>query len=363
MKCDTTGPSEAGAAARPGPAAPECDQFARTENGTSAMPTQRQISAFDSGHPDVERVLDRVDSVVVGKRHVAERMVCALIADGHVLLEDVPGVGKTLLAKTLAEALALSFARIQFTPDLLPSDILGVSVWDPSAGRFRFQPGPVFTNILLADEINRTSPRTQSALLEVMEERQVSLDGESRPVPDPFVVIATENPIEYEGTFPLPEAQLDRFLFRLRVGYPDVEEEVELLRRLEPRGAPAPVPEPVLSRRELLALREQARRVHVAESVLRYMSQLADRTRRHPDVYLGASPRAVVQWLRAAQAWALMRGRSFVIPDDVRLLASDVLGHRLVPRAGLGQSDRQQTAQAILGEILATVPAPAGDAR
>ena len=327
------------------------------------MPSHRQIPAFDSGHPDVERVLEYVDTVVVGKRHVAERMVCALIADGHILLEDVPGVGKTLLAKTLAQALALSFARIQFTPDLLPSDILGVSVWDPSTARFRFQPGPVFTNILLADEINRTSPRTQSALLEVMEERQVSLDGESRPVPDPFIVIATENPIEYEGTFPLPEAQLDRFLFRLHVGYPDVEDEVELLRRQERRSSSQGGQEAVLSRLELLALREQARRVHVAESVLRYMGQVADRTRRHPDVYLGASPRAVVQWLRAAQAWALMRGRSFVIPDDVRLLAPDVLGHRLVPRSSLGRADRQQIAQALVREILQAVPVPSGEPR
>jgi MoxR-like ATPase len=326
-------------------------------NSQSLSSDNRNVN-LDPGHPACEQVLAAIDQVMVGKRSVAERLLCALIAGGHVLVEDVPGVGKTMLAKTLAHALALNFSRVQFTPDLLPSDLLGVSVWDPGVSAFSFRPGPVFTHLLLADEINRTSPRTQSALLEVMEENQVTVDGRTYPMEAPFVVVATENPIEYEGTFPLPEAQLDRFLFRLQMGYPSQAEEQELLLRLahhHPLGAM----EAVMHRDTLLALREQARSVDVARSVIQYLAEILARTRRHPQIYLGASPRAGLALLHAVQAWALMHGRDFVIPDDVRELALDVLAHRLIPRGG-PRRDSHDTVRRIVEEILAAIPVPSG---
>jgi len=323
------------------------------------MDAKTEAVAFDPGHPSVEKLLDNIDRVIVGKREVAKRLVCALIAGGHVLLEDVPGVGKTLLAKTLAQSLSLDFSRVQFTPDLLPSDVLGVSVYDPGERAFAFRPGPIFTNLLLADEINRTSPRTQSALLEIMEEEQVTVDGHTYPVPPPFMVVATENPSEYAGTFPLPEAQLDRFLFRLHMGYPTPQEEVDLLQRVQRDVGTGPV-EPVMTQAEILALRRAAHEVRAQDSVLRYLALLSQHTRDQSRLYLGASPRAMVALLRAAQAWALMQGRSYVVPDDVRLLVPDVLIHRLIPRGGV-RREGQAVVKEIVDDILSKVPVPAGD--
>jgi MoxR-like ATPase len=325
------------------------------------MSKNMTVDELDSGHPLVARVLDNIDQVIVGKRAVAERLLCALIAGGHVLLEDVPGVGKTMLAKTLAASVHLSFSRIQFTPDLLPSDILGVSIYDPGERQFRFRPGPVFSNLVLADEVNRTSPRTQSALLEVMEEKQVTVDGQTYPMEEPFCVVATENPIEYEGTFPLPEAQLDRFLFRLRMGYPDTEEEYQLL-KAQRHTDPFTAVTPVMDQAQLLQLRRESRQVDVQEPVLRYLTHIVERTRDHQRIYLGVSPRASLALLHASQAWALMRGRRYVVPDDVRRLAPDVFTHRIIPRGG-SRRDSHQVVQEVVSDILQKAPTPTGDFR
>jgi MoxR-like ATPase len=325
------------------------------------MSKNMTVDELDSGHPLVARVLDNIDQVIVGKRAVAERLLCALIAGGHVLLEDVPGVGKTMLAKTLAASVHLSFSRIQFTPDLLPSDILGVSIYDPGERQFRFRPGPVFSNLVLADEVNRTSPRTQSALLEVMEEKQVTVDGQTYPMEEPFCVVATENPIEYEGTFPLPEAQLDRFLFRLRMGYPDTEEEYQLL-KVQRHTDPFTAVTPVMDQAQLLQLRRESRQVDVQEPVLRYLTHIVERTRDHQRIYLGVSPRASLALLHASQAWALMRGRRYVVPDDVRRLAPDVFTHRIIPRGG-SRRDSHQVVQEVVSDILQKAPTPTGDFR
>lgn len=325
------------------------------------MSTRHETSHMDPGHPQINRVLDNIDQVMVGKRAVAERLVCALIAGGHVLLEDVPGVGKTMLAKTLAQSLALNFSRVQFTPDLLPSDVVGVSIYDPGARQFSFRAGPIFAHLLLADEINRTSPRTQSALLEVMEEGQVTVDGHTYPLDEPFTVVATENPIEYEGTFPLPEAQLDRFLFRLHMGYPTAEEEFQLLKRVQHRD-PLEDVTPVIQRDQLLRLREASREIHVSDHLLRYIGQIVERTRDHPRIYLGASPRAAIALMHASQAWALIKGRSFVVPDDVRVLIADVLAHRIIPRGG-ARRESLGIIEDVLADILNRVPIPAGEIR
>ncbi len=325
------------------------------------MSTKLTVDELDPGHPLVLRVLNNIDQVIVGKRSVAERLLCAVIAGGHVLLEDVPGVGKTMLAKTLAASLHLHFSRVQFTPDLLPSDVLGVSIYDPGEREFRFRPGPVFSNLILADEVNRTSPRTQSALLEVMEEKQVTIDGKTYPMEEPFCVVATENPIEYEGTFPLPEAQLDRFLFRLRMGYPDAEQEFELLKS-QSHNDPFSQVNPVVNREQILQLRRESREVEVQDNVLRYLGHIVERTRDHQRIYLGASPRASLALLHAAQAWALMRGRHYVVPDDVRQLAPDVFAHRLIPRGG-SRRDSFQVVQDVVADILQKAPPPTGDVR
>jgi MoxR-like ATPase len=332
----------------------------RETPGKPTGPISRDVtaSALDPGHPEVNRVLDLIDRVMVGKRPVAERLLCALIAGGHVLIEDVPGVGKTLLAKTLAWAVSLTFSRVQFTPDLLPTDLLGATVWDPASRTFSFRPGPVFTQLLLADEINRTSPRTQAALLEVMEENQVTVDGHTYPLDPPFMVVATENPIEYEGTYPLPEAQLDRFLFHLAMGYPTPAEERTLLARMAGTN-PLDIVGPVMSRDAVMELRAAARSITAAPPVLAYVAELAKRTREHPQLYLGASPRAAIALLHAGQAWALMHGRSYVIPDDIRALAVDTWVHRLIPRQG---ASRLSVAAHVLQEIITDTPIPQGDA-
>jgi MoxR-like ATPase len=291
---------------------------------------------------------------VIGADEPLRLIVTALLADGHVLVEDVPGTGKTLLARAVGRALALETNRIQGTPDLLPVDVTCSSLYE--GGSLRFAPGPVFTNVLLVDEINRATPRTQSALLEAMQERQVSIEGTTRPLPDPFIVLATQNPIEFEGTFALPQAQLDRFLLRIRIGYPDEPSERTIARRYQGAAEPLDAIEPVLDGPGLIAFRDRVRRIRVADEVEAYGVAVVRATRAHPDLLFGASPRASVALYRAAQAAAFLAGRDFVMPDDIKALAAAVLGHRLV--VDLDRSLRGASAEAALTEILATVPVP-----
>jgi MoxR-like ATPase len=305
---------------------------------------------------DIARALQAsISRVIVGKVETAELLLVALLSQGHVLLEDVPGLGKTTLAKTLARSLGCSFQRLQFTPDLLPSDITGVNVFNQKSGDFEFRPGPVMAHIVLADEINRAGPRTQSALLEAMEERQVTVDGVTRPLPRPFMVIATQNPIELEGTFPLPEAQLDRFLVRLSLGYPGENDEREILRRFRSADPLAELV-PVASGDEIVALGAAVRQVHVSEAIESYILALVRATRDNPAVSLGASPRGALALLRCGQALAAIRGRDFVSPDDVQALIAPALAHRLVPS---GQARlRGKLVTEILKEVVEKVPVP-----
>jgi MoxR-like ATPase len=302
-----------------------------------------------------ERVLENVGRVIVGKRDVAELLLVALLAEGHVLIEDVPGVGKTTLARAMARSIGGEFRRIQFTPDLLPTDIGGLSYFDQKAGDFRFRPGPVFANVVLADEINRATPRTQSALLEAMEERTVTVEGETMALPRPFLVLATENPIELEGTFPLPEAQLDRFLLRLAIGYPAHDEEDEILARHQAGEGVTELPE-TASPDELLDAAAAVRRVYASDEVRHYATAIVRATRGHEAIELGASPRASLALYRAAQARAAVRGREMVLPDDVKGLVLPVLGHRVLlsPEARL----RGRTVETVLEEIVGGVPVP-----
>ncbi|HZG96437.1 MAG TPA: MoxR family ATPase [Mycobacteriales bacterium] len=303
-----------------------------------------------------DRVLDQVDRVVVGKREQLELVLLGVLARGHVLLEDNPGLGKTLVARSFAQSLGLGFRRIQFTPDLLPSDVTGSYVYDQREARFEFRPGPLFTNVLLADEINRTPPRTQAALLEVMQESQVTVEGTTFPLDPPFVVLATQNPIEYEGTYPLPEAQLDRFLLRVRLGYPGRDEEWEVLRRRLARRAEDVELEPVVSREQVLAMQDAVEGVHVEESVGRYLVDLVAATRSHPHVLVGASPRGALSLMRACRARALLAGRDFVSPDDVKLLAVPALGHRLTLKPETWV--RNLTGDDVVGELVGRVATP-----
>lgn len=298
-------------------------------------------------------VIENVEKVIIGKSSIIELLMVALLCEGHVLLEDVPGVGKTMLARSLATSLKGQFKRIQCTPDLLPNDITGVSVFNQRSGEFEFHPGPIFVNILLVDEINRATPRTQSSLLEAMQEQQVTVDGITYPLPRPFLVMATQNPIEYEGTFPLPEAQLDRFLMRIEMGYPDPSDEQKLLTHLS-REHPVNQLLPVVDGNNLLALQKKVWDVHVDESLQEYIIQLATATRTHHELTLGASPRASLALFKAAQALALITGRDHVIPDDIQRLGPVILAHRLIcaPEAEL----RGKSAVAILNEIIASVP-------
>jgi MoxR-like ATPase len=277
---------------------------------------------------DVERVIANVENVIFGKRRVIEYLLIALLADGHVLIEDVPGVGKTMLGRAIARSLELDYKRIQFTPDLLPSDLTGSMVYNQKTGEFYFKAGPVFANVVLADEINRTSPRTQSALLEAMEERQVTVDGVSHALPSPFFVIATQNPIEHQGTYALPEAQLDRFLLKVRVGYPTDAEEIAILESQQVRH-PIEDIEPVISPDRISVLRNIVKRIHITPSIRRYIVRIVSETRQHPDVLVGCSPRGSLGLARASQAMAFIAKRDYVVPDDVQEMAPIVLGHRL----------------------------------
>ncbi|NPV09701.1 MAG: MoxR family ATPase [Anaerolineae bacterium] len=301
------------------------------------------------------RIRANVSQVIVGKDDVVDLLVVALLCEGHVLLEDVPGIGKTTLAKALARSLGCSFQRVQFTPDLLPSDITGVSVYNQKTGDFEYRPGPVMSQILLADEINRAGPRTQSALLEVMQEQQVTVDGVTRAVPRPFLVLATQNPIELEGTFPLPEAQVDRFLMRVALGYPDFEEERAIMRRFRDAD-PLRHLEPVVSADEVLQLGAICRQVFMHEVIESYIISLVRRTRRHEALALGVSPRGSLALMRTSQAFAAMQGRNHVRPDDVQAMAKPVLAHRLLP--SVQTRLRGHATDDILNEILEQVPVP-----
>lgn len=303
----------------------------------------------------VSRLLHELDKVVVGKHREAQMVLAALIAGGHVLLNDVPGVAKTRLVRSLARLSDLSFARIQGTPDLLPSEVTGAMVYQPQTGALNFRPGPVFHNLVLVDEINRATPRTQSALLECMEERQVSTDGESHPLPEPFMVLATQNPIEMEGTFPLPEAQLDRFLLSFSLGYPTAAEEIDIATRFS-ASDPLDLLHPVLDAAAVSDLRRAAETLSVADAVLDYVVRLCRQSRDHSHIRLGASPRATIQFVRALKAYALVVGDRFVTPDHVKALAVPVLAHRLVLSADA--EVERQTADAVVGELLEQVPVP-----
>ncbi|MGH2500652.1 MAG: AAA family ATPase [Candidatus Limnocylindria bacterium] len=298
-------------------------------------------------------VIENVERVIFGKHHEVELALVALLCRGHILVEDVPGTGKTVLAKALARSLGCTFRRIQFTPDLLPSDVTGVSIYNQRTQAFEFRPGPVMSQIVLADEINRATPKTQSALLESMDERQVTVDGTTYQLPEPFLVMATQNPIEYEGTFPLPEAQLDRFFLRLQLGYPTERQEVAILDAQRVQH-PLETIGQVLSADDLIGAQQRTRDVYLAESVKTYVVSIVAATRSHPDVYLGASPRGSLALSRAAQAYAAIKGRDFVLPDDVKTLAAPALAHRLIlqPQARL----KDLAATTVIAEILASLP-------
>jgi MoxR-like ATPase len=307
--------------------------------------------------PLTNRIIAELEKAIVGKQEVLEKVLAAfLTSGGHVLLEDYPGLAKTLIANSLATALGLTFKRIQFTPDLLPGDITGGYIYDRDKNQFTLRPGPIFANIILADEINRASPKTQSALLEAMQEFQVTLEGETMPLPDPFIVIATQNPIEYEGTFPLPEAQLDRFIMKLSVGYPTPTEEQEILRRRRQRKQDAFTLSRVVDAPTLLDIREAVEGVHVDDDIERYMVELVEATRKNRHVAVGASPRGSLALLKLARSWAAMHGRTFVLPDDVKLFAFPGLGHRLILEADLWMK-RHASADVIM-EVLGMVPVP-----
>jgi MoxR-like ATPase len=303
----------------------------------------------------VQRVINNVEKVIVGKAESVAFSLIAVICNGHVLIEDVPGVGKTVLTKAIARSIGCSFKRIQFTPDLLPSDVTGVSIYNQKTGNFEFRPGPIMAQIVLADEINRATPKTQSALLEAMEETQITVDGATYQLPNPFMVMATQNPIEYEGTFPLPEAQLDRFMMNIKLGYPRQQDEMNILDSHQFHH-PLDDLEQIMTADDLIKIQRQVRSIHVDPSIREYIVNLAAATRSHSNIYLGASPRGSLALFRAAQALAAIRGRGYVIPDDVKLLTRSTLAHRLIvaPAARV----RGVTSAAILDEILQTVPVP-----
>jgi MoxR-like ATPase len=358
---------------QPQPGGRNPSQAANLRGTPGALPTYYQASppggaAVAGGECEVrgvttsiqasgEKVVANVERVIVGKHHEVRLALVALLCRGHLLIEDVPGTGKTVLAKAIARSLGCTFRRIQFTPDLLPSDVTGLSIYNQKTQEFEFRPGPIMAQIVLADEINRATPKTQSALLECMEERQATIDGVTYPMPEPFMVIATQNPIEYEGTFALPEAQLDRFMLRLRLGYPDPAEEIVILDEQKLRH-PLDELDEVCSVAELQEMQRGVREVYVDPAVADYIVRIVDATRRHPDVYLGASPRGSIALYRAGQAWAALQGRDFVIPDDIKVLAEPALAHRLIIKTSAAIHDIQ--AAQVIREILETVPVEGG---
>src|SRR5512136_1352791 len=307
-----------------------------------------------------ERVIGNVEKVIVGKRREVQMTLIGLLCEGHLLIEDVPGVGKTMLARSIARSIGCSFKRIQFTPDMLPSDVTGVSVFNQKTREFEFRPGPIMAQIVLADEINRATPKTQSALLEAMEERQITVDGVTHALPRPFMVLATQNPIEYEGTFPLPEAQLDRFLVRLTLGYPELNDEINILERQQFQHPVIDLKQ-VAPADELMKAQEAIKQIYVAPGIKRYIVELTHQTRQHVDVYLGASPRGSLALFRTGQARAAIQGRDFVLPDDIKALVKPALSHRVIlgPAARL----RDLSGDQVLDEILTKIPVPGGDLR
>jgi MoxR-like ATPase len=313
------------------------------------MPT---VQAF------TEKVIANVEKVILGKREAVELTVINLLCQGHLLIEDVPGVGKTMLARSLAQSLGLSLNRIQFTPDMLPSDVTGVSIFNQGSREFEFRPGPIMAQVVLADEINRATPKTQAALLEAMQEGQITVDGVTHRLPLPFMVMATQNPIEYEGTFPLPEAQLDRFLMRVRIGYASIEDEILVLEGQQFEH-PLDSLKKVISAKEVIKAQKDIKSVHVSDELKRYIVELANHSRTHPDVYLGASARGSLALFRASQARASVRGRNYVIPDDIKALAEACFAHRII----LGPSARLQdtSAESVVATILKDLAVPGGD--
>ncbi|MGC8971629.1 MAG: AAA family ATPase [bacterium] len=305
----------------------------------------------------LQRIIENIEKVIVGKRQVIEYFLTAILSNGHVLLEDIPGVGKTMLSRAMAISLGMSFKRIQCTPDLLPSDITGISVFNQKTQEFEFRPGPVFANLVLADEINRATPRTQSSLLECMEERQVTVEGVSIKLPKPFIVMATQNPIEYEGVFPLPEAQLDRFLMKLSIGYPSYEDEMEIIKMQRLRH---PIEEltPVATVEDVLSLQEKIKEVYVDETIVQYILDIVNATRKHSDIAVGSSPRGSIALYRTSQALAYIRGRDYVLPDDVKELAPLVLSHRIILKSE--SYLRGYTQRGVISSILASVEVPVG---
>jgi MoxR-like ATPase len=305
-----------------------------------------------------ETIIQNIEKVIVGKRNAVELAIIGLLCQGHLLIEDVPGVGKTVLARSLAKSLGCIFSRIQFTPDMLPSDVTGVSIYNQVSTQFEFRPGPLMAQIVLADEINRATPKTQAALLEAMEEHQITVDGVTHILPRPFMVSATQNPIEYEGTFPLPEAQLDRFLIRLRLGYPEINDEINILERQQFQHPVMDLSQ-VVSSEELIKAQEEIKSIYVSPAVKRYIVELTHQTRQHEEVYLGASPRGSLALFRTGQARAALEGRDFVLPDDIKALVRPTLSHRVIlgPAARL----RDLSGDQILDEIISRVPVPGGD--
>src|SRR5262245_5898098 len=322
------------------------DRRAENKDGPLSPARHSQYAAQEAP----ERLRGNIAGVLLGKPEVIEIALVALLADGHLLIEDVPGIGKTLLANALARSLDCKFHRIQFTPDLLPSDLIGTTVFHQPTSEFVFKPGPLFAHVVLADEINRATPRTQSALLEAMSDRQVSMDGQTWPLGPPFLVLATQNPYEFEGTYPLPESQLDRFLMRCRIGYPDRTAEKDILTRHR-AGEPVEQLQPVMAADDLINLQRHVRDVRVEDSLNDYILELIDATRKHPDVYLGGSTRAALALYRASQALALLQGRDYTVPDDIKRLALPVLAHRILAKS-FRQGSRSDAAERIVADIV-----------